>query len=320
MHVVSATLTLVTNNNPDENPGVTESAEQQEPGSQENKPKLRLIVSSDIPVEQVKRALRGTKANTSVSELASTQTQTPGLLQAGASAIEPEGSAISEPVVTSSEAGLFLEQDDLQGLSERDIPTLMDQVVSSEESVAEVVQEYAAEDLIFAHNELGKMFVSEEYDPFQEQEFVLFKRQVFSCWYDSKDKAIDGLYRLLIDGGINFASSTTIEVKTCYLGDFAYKKYAFKAVVGLYFKETPHHDEKLCATLAHEINEIRLPEAIQATDDCIERLDQYRRAQEFDELRTPLISDTMLVVTGLVCVGLIVTALVSMTVGSGIFG
>ncbi len=190
----------------------------------------------------------------------------------------------------------------------------------SEEIEAEIEAELEAEvvePVLYLHNTLGPLFISEEVNPFADNEDILYEHPVRSSWFDSKKEAIEGIHQLLLSSKLNFACEAKLEERVFYAGDFAYKKYAFECVVGLYMQTTRHHDHALCTQLASDIN-AWVPMAKDAAHASIESLKQTRADQM--NPKASWLTPKKLNAISLVSFGLIATTLVQITVTSGVFG
>lgn len=128
----------------------------------------------------------------------------------------------------------------------------------------------------FTFNFIGELFVSAENDPFGPTEWTLFEENFTSRWYDSKAEAMTGLHDLLVNAGLNFACEVKVISRYFTISDYAFKRYAFTAVVGVYSEHQECGDQARCQAQDGKIKNLIVPEG-QIAIDRIQALHRSER-------------------------------------------
>lgn len=299
------------------------------------KPKSSLTETVDAPSQQdnglTEATLMTAHVEAMISAKRSAVVSLVGALQSHANRLSEQQSDAysllnaeenSAAVIDGSLEAIPLLTDIIQYGDEQELQSLIDLAINEIESLeasAAIDDEEANPDTneIYAFNAIGKMFISQEVDPFGKNEWVIFQQKVYSKWYDTRKEASDAIHHFLVEAKLNFACETKIVERPFYVRDYAYKRYAFSAFVGIYFEEQPHEDLKLCREQCVEVNDYIVPLAKMAMRDAIRK---HRDEREGQLVPGSVLTDKALDWTSVGLAIFLAYSVVMYTINTGVFG
>lgn len=111
----------------------------------------------------------------------------------------------------------------------------------------------------YAYQTLGEAIFTREYYPLDDSEEVVFEHRIESRFYETADEAMAALRKLVSATRINFVDQVEIVSRFFYIADYRYRKYAFKARVGLYLKTEWKADKAACVRQLETLTNTTLP-------------------------------------------------------------
>lgn len=112
---------------------------------------------------------------------------------------------------------------------------------------------------VYAYQTLGEAIFSRELYPLDDSEDMVFEHQIESRFYETAEEAMTALRKLVSTTRINFADQVEIVSRYFYIADYRYRKFAFKARVGLYLKTEWKADKAACVRQLEELNNTAIP-------------------------------------------------------------
>jgi hypothetical protein len=111
----------------------------------------------------------------------------------------------------------------------------------------------------YAYQTLGEAIFSREIYPLDDSEDMVFEHQIESRFYETAEDAMTALRKLVSTTRINFADQVEIVSRYFYIADYRYRKFAFKARVGLYLKTDWKADKAACVRQLEELSNTAIP-------------------------------------------------------------
>jgi hypothetical protein len=159
---------------------------------------------------------------------------------------------------------------------------------------------------VYAYQTLGESIFTRDFYPLDESEDLVFEHRIESRFYETAEEAMAALRKMVSTTRINFADQVEIVSRFFYIADYRYRKFAFKARVGLYLKTEWKADKAACVRQLEELNDSTLPSLEARLENQLSVLDTARKldllpSKEFTERDFTLMS---LGAFGTLCVAL----------------
>ena len=114
-------------------------------------------------------------------------------------------------------------------------------------------------DKVYAYHSVGEALFTKDHNPFDESDDIVLEHYVESRFYDTPDDAMAALRLMVSSTNANFACQIEIVSRQFNIEKFKYRRYAFKARIGLYLNTQWRADRASCDRKLQEIMSTTVP-------------------------------------------------------------